>query len=142
MDIISLLWCISPCLDYTTLRRLAVIVTAILVMPDKVTMLGISRWTETGGSYRTVQRFFKTKIDWMRVQWFLIRSHLEDVPGVILLTGDETVTPKSGKETYGLGRFFSSIYNKPMLRQAQHKFRACVTCNYHSRPLRKRPLIL
>jgi len=112
MDIISVLFCLSPCLDHTTLRRLAVIVTAILVMPDKVTMLGISRWTENGGSYRTIQRFFKTKIDWANVQWLFIRPHLEETPGVILLTGDEVVTPKSGKKTYGLGRFFSSIYNK------------------------------
>ena len=114
MDIISILFCLSPCLDHITLRRLAVIVTAILVMPDKVTMLGISRWTEEGGSYRTIQRFFETKIDWAKVQWFLIRNHLKNVPGVILLTGDETVTSKSGKRTHGIGRFFSSIYNKPI----------------------------
>ena len=114
MDIIGVLFCLSSCLDHTTLRRLAIIVTAILVMPDKVTMLGISRWTEEGGSYRTIQRFFKTKIDWANVQWLFIRSHLEGVPGVILLTGDEVVTPKSGKKTHGLGRFFSSIYNKPI----------------------------
>ncbi len=114
MDIISVLFCLSPCVDYTTLRRLAIIVTAILTMPDKVTMLGISRWTEEGGSYRTIQRFFKTPIDWAKVQWFFIRSHLETVPGVILLTGDEVVTPKSGKKTHGLGRFFSSIYGKPI----------------------------
>ena len=115
MDIImSLLFCLSPCLDYTTLRRLGVIVTAILSMPDRVTMLGMSRWTDKGGSYRNVQRFFKTNIDWAKLQWFFIRAHLKDAPGIILLTGDEVVTPKSGKQTYGLGRFFSSIYNKPI----------------------------
>ena len=100
MDIImSVLFCLSPCLDYTTLRRLAVIVTAILIMPDRVTMLGMSRWTDKGSSYRTIQRFFKTKIDWAKVQWFFIRSHLKAAPGIILLTGDEVVTPKSGKLT-------------------------------------------
>ena len=77
-------------------------------------MLGMSRWTDKGGSYRTIQRFFKTKIDWAKVQWFFIRFHLRATPGIILLTGDEVVTPKSGKQTYGLGRFFSSIYNKPI----------------------------
>ncbi len=115
MEIItSVLFCLSPCLDYTTLRRLAVIVTAILIMPDRVSMLGMSRWTDKGGSYRTIQRFFKTKIDWAKVQWVFIRFHLRTAPGIILLTGDEVVTPKSGKQTYGLGRFFSSIYNKPI----------------------------
>jgi hypothetical protein len=93
---------------------LAIIVAAILSMPDRVTMLGISRWTEKGGSYRTIQRFFKTKIDWAKVQWVFIRTHLKRNSGVTLLTGDEVVTPKAGKKTYGLGRFFSSVYNKPI----------------------------
>ncbi|MCI5159264.1 MAG: transposase, partial [Candidatus Electrothrix sp. AUS1_2] len=83
-------------------------------MPDRVTMLGISRWTEKGGSYRTIQRFFKTKIDWAKVQWIFICTYLRKDPGDILLAGDEVVTPKAGKETYGLGRFFSSVYNKPI----------------------------
>ncbi|MCI5163281.1 MAG: transposase [Candidatus Electrothrix sp. AX5] len=114
MDIFSILYCLSPCLDRTTLRQLAIIVSAILSMPDRVTMLGISRWTEKGGSYRTIQRFFKTKIDWAKVQWIFIRTHLLGNSGVTLLGGDEVVTPKAGKKTYGLGRFFSSIYGKPI----------------------------
>jgi hypothetical protein len=114
MDIFSILCCLSPCLDRTTLRQLAIIVSAILSMPDRVTMLGISRWTEKGGSYRTIQRFFKTKIDWAKVQWVFIRTHLRGDSGEIILTGDEVVTPKAGKKTYGLGRFFSSVYNKPI----------------------------
>ena len=32
-------------------------------MTGRVTMLGLSRWAEKGGSYRTVQRFFKEKTD-------------------------------------------------------------------------------
>ena len=114
MDIFSILYCLSPCLDRITLRQLAIIVSAILSMPDRVTMLGISRWTEKGGSYRTIQRFFKTKIDWAKVQWVFIRTHLRGDSGEIILTGDEVVTPKAGKKTYGLGRFFSSVYNKPI----------------------------
>jgi len=114
MEIINILCCLSAGLDHTTLRRLAIIVTAILTMPDKVTMLAISRWTEDGGSYRTIQRFFKTKIAWAEIQWLFIRPHLMEDSGVILLVGDEVVTPKAGKHTYGVGRFFSSIYGKPI----------------------------
>ena len=114
MGIFSILCCLSPCLDRTTLRQSAIIVAAILSMPDRVTMLGISRWTEKGGSYRTIQRFFKTKIDRAKVRRVFIRTHLREDSGEILLTGDEVVTPKAGKKTYGLGRFFSSVYNKPI----------------------------
>ena len=31
-----------------------------------------------------------------------------------LLAGDESVITKSGKKTYGLGRFFSSLQNQPV----------------------------
>ena len=45
-------------------------------MTGRVTMLGISRWTEQGGSYRTVQRFFNTAVAWSQVHWLLIKTHL------------------------------------------------------------------
>jgi len=32
--------------------------------------------------------------------------------GIILIVGDATTVTKSGKETFGLGRFFSSIYSR------------------------------
>jgi putative transposase len=114
-DIIIVLQCLSQCVDSTTLRQLGHIVPAMLAMTGRVTMLGISRWTEDkGGSYRTIQRFFNTNIPWATVNWFLIRHHLLDREDVILLTGDESVVTKSGKKSYGLDRFFSSLYGKPV----------------------------
>lgn len=42
----------------------------MLVMTGRVTMLGISRWTGQGGSYRTIQQFFYTKaIPWAILCW-------------------------------------------------------------------------
>ncbi len=114
-DIINVLQCLSQSLDNTTLRQLGYIVSAMLAMTGRVTMLGISRWTEDkGGSYRTIQRFFNTKIEWAKANWFLIRHHLLDPEDTILIAGDETVVTKSGKKTYGLDRFFSSLYSKPV----------------------------
>ena len=91
-----------------------VIVTAIITMTGRVTMRGISRWTEKGGSYRTVQRFFQTVIPWSLVFWRFFRQHQHDPAEVYLLVGDECVVSKSGKETYGLDRFFASLYGKPI----------------------------
>jgi putative transposase len=45
------------------MNQLIVIVEAMLAMTGGVTMLGIFRWTEKGGSYRTLQRFFKEEHD-------------------------------------------------------------------------------
>ena len=112
LDIMIVLGCVSQCLDATTLRRLTRITEAMLSMTGRVTMLGISRWTGPGGSYRTVQRFFGSRLNWCGLQWALIRCHLLDHDDVILVGGDDVMTTKSGKTTYGLDRFFSSIYSK------------------------------
>ena len=60
MDILTLLACCSTLTTSTSVRQLAIIAQAILTMTGRVTMRGISRWTDNGGSYRTVQRFFAT----------------------------------------------------------------------------------
>src|SRR5262249_31201716 len=80
----------------------------------RVTMLGISRWTNHGGSYRTVQRFFTTSLPWAMLFWLFFFTQLFDSDGVYLLAGDETVVTKSGKHTPGLHRFFASLYGKPI----------------------------
>jgi IS4 transposase len=87
----------------------------MLAMSGRVTMLGISRWTGSGGSYRTMLRFFHTVIPWATLFWVFFRKHLFRANEVYLLAGDEVVISKSGKQTYGLDRFFSSLASKPIL---------------------------
>lgn len=101
-------------LDPTTLRRLVVIVFAMLAMTGRVTMLGISRWTEKGGSYRTVQRFFNSAIDWDKVHWLFVKHWFFEVSDTYILAGDEVVVTKAGTETYGLDKFYSSVFGKPV----------------------------
>jgi hypothetical protein len=96
----------------TTIRQFSTIARALLAMTGRVTMLGISRWTGAGGSYRTVQRFFSTFLPWATLFWLFFRTQLFDPDDVYLLAGDETVVTKSGKHTPGLDRFFASVYGK------------------------------
>jgi putative transposase len=98
----------------TTIRQLARIVPALLAMTGRVTMLGISRWSGEGASYRTVQRFFATVLPWASVFWLFFRFHLFESDDVYLLAGDETIVTKAGKHTPGLDRFFASLYGKPV----------------------------
>jgi putative transposase len=112
MKINTLLSVLEPVLNQTLLNRLTVITEALLSMQGKITMLGMSRWATKGGSYRTIQRFFHSVIPWCSLMWVLIQHHLIDCNEVILIAGDETTVTKSGKKTHGLGRFFSSIYNR------------------------------
>ena len=60
MDILALLQHLNPIVSKTTLKQMSLVIYALLAMTGRVTMLGISRWTDKGGSYRTVQRFFQT----------------------------------------------------------------------------------
>jgi len=114
IDILALLQHLSPALSKTTIRQMSRIIPAILAMTGRVTMLGISRWTDQGGSYRTIQRFFHTTIPWASVMWQFFRQHLYQAEDVYLIGGDECVVTKSGKLTHGLDRFFSSLFGKPV----------------------------
>lgn len=111
-DIMMVFACLSQSLQGTTLRQLTVVAQAMVAMTGRVTMLGLSRWAGKGGSYRTIQRFFNTTVNWSVLQWLLIRHHLWDAGETMVVAGDDVVVTKSGKQTHGLDRFFSSIYRR------------------------------
>lgn len=114
MDIIELLSVLSQCLDKTSVRRLCVIVPALLSMSGRITMLGISRWTEEKGSYRTIQRFYNTSIPWGMALWIFFQTYLYQAEQEYLRVGDESVVTKAGKETHGLDCCYSSLFSKPV----------------------------
>jgi putative transposase len=62
MDILTLLTCFENLATATAVRQLAIIAQAMLSMTGRITMLSLSRWTDKGGSYRTIQRFFAAKL--------------------------------------------------------------------------------
>src|SRR4030095_17262303 len=100
MDILALLQCLQPTVTKTTLRQCSRIVLAMLVMTGRVTLMGLSRWAGTGGSYRTIQRFFATALPWATWFWVFFRHHLSQAAEVSLLVGDAVVATKAGKHTY------------------------------------------
>ncbi len=111
-DIMVVLACLSQCIEPTTLRQLGRVIEAMLAISGRVTMKGLSRCSNQGGSYRTSQRVFNTSLNWLQLNWLLIRHHLLDSDDVVLMSGDHVVVTKSGETTYGLDRFFSSLYGR------------------------------
>ena len=112
-EILALLQIINQSiLDTTTRKRLVIAILAMLAMAGRMTMRGISRWTEEGGSYRTVQRLFNTKINWSQLMVTFVAINFADAEDIFLLAGDETVVTKAGKQTHGVDRFFSSIFGR------------------------------
>ena len=78
-------------------------------MKGRVTMLGISRWSDKY-SYKTIERFFDKKIDWLGIKWQLIKGKVADRE--IILVADETTISKAGKATYGLGYFYAGLQGR------------------------------
>jgi len=111
-EIITLLNCIAPIIEYKRQKQLGIIIQALLSMRGRITMLGLSRWSEKGGSYRTIGRFFHSKINWEDINWFFIKKNLIKKKSVYLLGGDEVVISKDGKHSYGLDLFYSSLENR------------------------------
>ncbi len=114
LDIIAITACFARIVTKTELKQLRQIVLAMVCMTGRVTMVGLSRWTNKGCSYRTIQRWFMSKVEWGALLWAVVEAHLIKVGGTYLLAVDEVVVSKAGKTTYGVGRFYSSIAGRPI----------------------------
>ena len=114
MNILPFLPCLSDIMSSTTLRQLEMVASGMLCASGRLTQLGISRWTEKGGSYRTVQRLFHSDIEWNKALQQLYLSHHHDPSAPNILIADETVISKAGKATHGLDRFYSSMASRPI----------------------------
>lgn len=108
-EILALLQNIAPLLEPTTFRQLSQVLFGMLVASGRITMLGLSRWTEKGGSYRTIQRLYHSVLPWKALQWLFFRKHFLKPEDEYIVAGDEVVVSKAGKKTHGLDRFFSGV---------------------------------
>jgi putative transposase len=111
-EILALLQNVASVVPATILRQMSQVIYGMLISHGRITMLELSRWTETGGSYRTIQRLYHTPLLWLQIQWIFFISQLQRHNAEYIAAGDEVVFGKAGKETYGLGRFFSSLQNR------------------------------
>jgi len=111
-EILALLQNIAPVVSTTILQQLSQVIYGMLISNGRITMLEISRWTEAGGSYRTIQRLYHTPLLWLQIQWVFYTSQLQKPSHEYIAAGDEVVFGKAGKETYGIGHFFSSLQNR------------------------------
>lgn len=108
-NILALLQPIAPLLEPTTLRQLSHVIFGMLVISGRLTMLGLSRWTEKGGSYRTIQRLYHRVLPWQALHWAFFRQRILKPDNEYLVAGDEVVVSKAGQKTHGLDRFFSGV---------------------------------
>ena len=111
-EILALLQTLEPVVSATILQQMSHVIYGMLISNGRITMLELSRWTEKGGSYRTIQRWYHTPLLWLQIQWIFFLSQLQKANDEYIAAGDEVVFGKAGQETYGIGRFFSSLQNR------------------------------
>jgi hypothetical protein len=96
-EIVAFLELFQNNISKTTTPQMSHIILAMLSMTGRMTMFGLSRRSEKGGSYRTTQRFFHTSIPWAKVFWSFFSAKLFDSQDTFLLRSDCILRLISGK---------------------------------------------
>ena len=111
------------------------IVYAMLASSGRITMLGLSRWAEKGGSYRTIQRFYSTLLPWAELHWMFFQGCFLRPGDEYVAAADESVVSKAGKQTYGLDRFFAGLQQRVIPGLSFFVFSLVNVREEHSYPL-------
>ena len=86
--------------------------------------------------------FERTTLPWATLLWVFFRRYLWCPKDVYLLAGDEVVVTKAGKKTYGVDRFFSSLYGKSVSGLSFFALSLISVKERHSFPIRIEQTIL
>jgi len=134
-EILALLQNIAPLLEPRTFRQISQVIFGMLAANGRITMLGLSRWTEKGGSYRTIQRLYGSVLSWKAIQWLFFQKRFLKTEDEYVVAGDEVVDSKAGKKTYGLDRFFSGIQQQVISGLSFFTFSLVNVREEHSYPM-------
>jgi len=98
LKIVPSLECLRQILPEQIVRLLGIVSQAMLAA-TAANDVRIGRWSSRGGSYRSIQRLYGSKINWLQLNFVFFKKNRLKKEEVYLLTGDETVVTKSGKST-------------------------------------------
>jgi putative transposase len=111
LAIIELLKVLDSQFNTTNLQHFAIIIDSILGISNSVTTLSVSRYSAL--SYRTVQRFYALKnVNWLLINLLLFKHFVYKKDKKYLFAADETVKAKAGKQSHGIGLFYSSLQKR------------------------------
>lgn len=109
--IIELIKVLNSAFNTTNLQHFAIIIDSIFGISNSVTTLSVSRYSTL--SYRTVQRFYALKnVNWLLINLLLFKHFVYKKDKKYLFAADETVKAKAGKQTHGIGLFYSSMQKR------------------------------
>ncbi len=70
------------------------VIFGMLVLSGRMTMLGLARWTEKGGSYRTLQRFYASELPWKVIHGLFVLLKFLKPNGQYFMASDEVVVSR------------------------------------------------
>jgi putative transposase len=79
----------------TVLKQMSQVIYGLLISNGRITMLEVSRWTEVGGSYRTIQRWYHSQLIGLQIMWILFTSQLWKAGHEYIAAADEVVFGKA-----------------------------------------------
>ena len=122
LELTQLIQGLAPALETNVGILVEIIKGIYCISSGGVTMKNISRWTDKGASYRSIQRFFSCSMDWLSLNVLLFRTAYMESPCPMryILALDETVKGKAGKHTFGVNWFYSSIAGRVIRSVSNH----------------------
>lgn len=88
------------------LNWLVLTIRTVALIPGKVNFTRLSRYG--GRTAKTFASNFKTSVDWMKVNMGIARESIGDGDDIAIAI-DPSFISKSGRLTYGIGRFWSGV---------------------------------
>ena len=112
-NLLEILKVLSPTFSQTNITKLSEIALSILCLSVSVTTRSIGRVSNL--SLRTIERFYsQALLPWLLIRVLLFKHFFYKTSILFLLAGDETTQKKAGKSSFGINRFYSSIFGKPI----------------------------
>lgn len=99
--------CLSVCFSTCGGKLFMDIVDCFFTVSSNTTTRGLSRYSDY--SLRSIFRFLSRGHDWVTFRVSFFKKFLFASDGVYIMAVDETVEGKSGRHSFGLSRFYSSI---------------------------------
>ena len=98
-----------PGLSQPQRKFLATLFVTILGLRGRVTFRNLSRYCDY--SERTIARQFRAPLDWPAFHQRVLMTAL-DLRSALISAHDASFLPKSGKQTFGLGHFFTGCASR------------------------------
>lgn len=102
--------CLQNSMTKANIRIFLSLVVSFLCVRYEITTRGLSRYCSY--SLRHIFRFLSKPQDWLKIRVHLFKTFFYSSVNVYLVAVDEVVEGKSGKHTFGLGKYYSSCAQK------------------------------